>query len=142
MRYEIGRSAMSKAASQRQSVSPGLLWFSRIMSWLCWAGIAWTIIFAALQMFGVLPRAPANSDGLTGSASVPFGVHDPPAPRPPIPDELLNDPLYIASGLIAPLLTVWALVSAHSVFANIGRGQFFARPTSLGLRNLSVAVLL
>jgi hypothetical protein len=130
------------ATAQRQAVSPGLLWFSRVMGWLCWLGIAWTIVFVALQMFGVLPRAPANSDGLIGYASVSFGVHDPSAPRPPIPGELLNDPLYIASGLAAPILMIWALVSARAVFASIGRGQFFGRATSLGLRNLSLAVLL
>jgi len=134
--------ADNPAPARPQAVSPGLLWFSRIMGWLCWVGIAWTIVFAALQMSGILPRAPANSDGLIGYASVSFGVHDPSAPRPPIPAELLNDPLYIASGLVAPVLMIWALVSARAVFASIGRGQFFARPTSLGLRNLSLAVLL
>jgi hypothetical protein len=112
------------------------------MGWLCWLGIAWTIVFMALQMFGVLPRAPANSDGLIGNASDSFGVPDPDAPRPPIPGELLNDPLYIASGLVAPILMIWALISARAVFASIGRGQFFGRATSLGLRNLSLAVLL
>ena len=132
----------SPATARRQTLSPGLLWFSRVMGWLCWLGIAWTIVFVALQMFGILARAPANSDGLIGYASVSFGVHDPNAPRPPIPDELLNDPLYIASGLVAPVLMTWALVSARAVFASIGRGQFFGRPTSLGLRNLSLAVLL
>ncbi|HEV7690566.1 MAG TPA: hypothetical protein VGO52_07090 [Hyphomonadaceae bacterium] len=132
----------SPATARLQAVSPGVLWFSRIMGWLCWLGIAWTIVFVALQMFGVLPRAPANSDGLIGYASVSFGVHDPAAPRPPIPQELLNDPLYIASGLVAPALMIWALISARTVFASIGRGRFFGRPTSLGLRNLSLAVLL
>lgn len=124
-----------------QKVSTGLLWFSRIMGWLCWAGIAWTIVFAVLALVGVVPRAPANSDGLLGYASVSLGVHDPSVPRPPIPQELLNDPLYIASGFVAPLLMIWALVSARGVFANIGRGAFFARSTSLGLRNLALAVL-
>jgi hypothetical protein len=100
------------------------------------------MVFVLLGLFGVLPRAPANSDGLVGYASVSIGAHDPNAPRPPIPQELLNDPLYIASGLVAPVLMVWALLSARSVFVNIGRGQFFTRPMSLGLRNLSLSVLL
>lgn len=125
-----------------QAVSARLLWFSRIMGWLCWAGIAWTVVFALLQAFGVVPRGPADPDGLIGYASVSIGVHDAAAPRPPIPEELLRDPLFIASRLVPPLLTVWALVSARGVFARISEGRFFARATSLGMRNLALAVLL
>jgi hypothetical protein len=129
-------------ATPQQPVSQGLLWFSRVMSALCWAGMAWTVIFTGLQLFGVVQRTPANADGLLGYASVSLGVHDPTVPRPPIPDELLNDPLYVASGLVGPLLLVWALFCARGVFASIGEGRFFGRPISLGLRNLSLAVLL
>ena len=124
------------------SISSRALWFSRIMGWLCWTGIGWTIIFALLQALGVITRAPADPDGLIGYASVSIGEQDPYAPRPPVPEELLRDPLYIASRLLPPILTVWALFSARGLFARISQGQFFARSASLSLRNLALAVLL
>lgn len=135
----------NSAAAQRQHVSPGLMWFSRIMAWLCWGGIALTIVLKALHAFGVIPTSADAShpmDSLIAHSSVSLGVHDPEAPRPPLPDELKRDVFYIATGFVPLLLTVWALFSARRVFANIGRGDFFARSTSLGLRNLSLAVLL
>lgn len=124
------------------SISSRALWFSRIMGWLCWTGIAWTIIFALLQALGVITRAPADPDGLIGYASVSIGIDDPFAPRPPVPEELLRDPLYIASRLLPPALTVWALFSAQGLFAKVSQGQFFVRSASLSLRNLALAVLL
>lgn len=132
------------AAPPRQAVSPGLLWFSRIMAWLCWFGIAWTVGFTLAAAFGLIPlsTSSANPERLLVYSSISLGEHDPNAPRPPLPGELLRDPFFIATRFIGPLLTVWALLSARTVFANIGRGAFFARSTSLGLRNLSLAVLL
>src|SRR5688572_13149876 len=134
----------NSATARRQKVSPGLLWFSRIMGWLCWAGIVWTIAFSALRAFGVIqvPDTPADADSLIAHSAVSLGVHDPSVPRPPLPEELKRDPFYIATRFVPLLLTVWALLSARRVFANVGHGEFFARSTSLGLRNLSLAVLL
>jgi hypothetical protein len=139
---KTGKEMDHRPVAGTQKVSTGLLWFSRTMGWLCWAGMAWTIVFALLQALGLIARAPADPDGLIGYASASLGPHDPTAPRPPIPQELLRDPLYIASRLVPPLLTVWALFSARGVFARISQGQFFARSTSLSLRNLALAVLL
>jgi hypothetical protein len=131
------------AIAPRQTVSAGLLWFSRIMAWLCWLGIASTVIFSALHAFGVLPSSDTTDPGmLIAYSSVSLGVHDPSVLNPPIPEELKRDPFYIATLFVPLLLTVWALLSARRVFANIGRGEFFVRSTSLGLRNLSLAVLL
>jgi hypothetical protein len=137
---------MSNGAStaRRQAVSPGLLWFSRIMSWLCWFGIASTIGFSVLRAFGVVPGSdtPGDPGSLIAYSSVSLGVLDPNLPRPPMPDELRRDAFYIAARFVPTLLTVWALLWARRVFANIGGGEFFARSTALGLRNLSLAVLL
>jgi hypothetical protein len=132
------------AAMGRQKVSSGLLLFSRVMGWLCWAGVAATVAFSVLRAFGVIPSSdtPADPGSLIAYSSVSLGVHDPNVPRPPLPMELKQDPFYIASRFVPTLLAVWALLSARRVFANIGGGQFFARSTSLGLRNLSLAVLL
>lgn len=133
------------ATAPRPAASPGLLGFSRAMGWLCWLGVAWTISFKLLSVFGVIPTvddASSPMDSLIAHSSVSLGVHDPDGPRPPLPEELKQDPFYIAAGFVPPLLTVWALLSARQAFANIGRGDFFARSTSLGLRNLSLAVLL
>lgn len=123
-------------------VSVGLLRFSRVLSWVCWIGLASVLTFALLQAFGVIPRAPANPDGLIGYASVSLGVHDPAGPRPPVPEALLRDPLFAASRLIPSLLTAWALFSSARVFGGIGKGQLFGRSTSVGLRSLALAVLL
>jgi hypothetical protein len=132
------------APARRQKVSPGLLWFGRVMGWLCWLGIASTIVFSLLRASGAVPSSdtPGDPGSLIAYSSISLGAHDPSVPRPPMPEELKRDILHIASRFVPTLLTVWALLSARRVFANIGRGEFFARSTSLGLRNLSLAVLL
>jgi hypothetical protein len=127
-------------AAARQDVSPRLLWFARIMAWLCWAGIAATIGFSLLRAFGVFPDAgqPGGPGSLIATTTVSLGEHDPGS----LPEDLLRDPFYITARFVPTLLTVWALLAARRAFANISKGEFFARSTSLGLRNLSLAVLL
>lgn len=144
MYSEIEENAMSAnpAAPPKQKVSPSLLWFSRAMGWACWLGIAATVVFKLLHVFGVIPTSnePSNPmDSLLAYSSVSVGETNPLAPPPP---DIRNDPFYIATTFVPPLLTIWALLSARRVFANIGQGAFFARSTSIGLRNLAVAVLL
>ncbi len=134
----------SPAPASRHKVSPKLLQLSRIMGWLCLLGIASTICFSMLRAFGVVPTpdTPGDPGSLIAYSSVALGEYDPSMPRPPMPGEVKRDVFYIAARFVPLLLTVWALFSARRVFANIGRGEFFARSTSLGLRNLSLAVLL
>ena len=131
----------SNPAQPAQSVSTRLLWFSRIMGWACWFGVALTLGLAALRLAGVIPGSstPADPGSLIVYSSVAL---EGAAASAPVPEELQRDPLYIAARLVPTLLTVWALLSARRVFANIGKGAFFVRSTSLGLRNLSIAVLL
>lgn len=133
---------MSATAIKPQPVSARLLWFSRIMSWACWFGIAVTLVFPVLNAFGVIP-ATASTVGpetMIAYSSVALGADA--GPNSPAPPELAHDLFFQATRLVPIALTVWALVSARTVFVSIGRGAFFARSTSLGLRNLSLAVLL
>lgn len=124
-----------------QTISLRLLWFSRVMGWACCLGIALTTAFALLRAIGVIPgsNTPADPGSLIAYSSVAVEAA---APDATIPSELQHDPLYIIARLVPALLTIWALLSARRVFANIGKGAFFIRSTSLGLRNLSLAVLL
>ena len=63
-----------------------------------------------------------------------FGVHlvDPAAHSEALAG-LRQDLLYRIGSLVPLALYVWALLSARRSFVGVGRGEYFARPTVLGL---------
>jgi hypothetical protein len=118
-----------------------VVWFARIMEWLCWIGIFGALTFGLMGVFEAFPEG----WGVTRSEepaliSATIAVNDPAAPSATA--EVTQDALYRIAGLISVGLFVWALLSARRMFAGVGRGAYFARPTVLGLRNFALGVLL
>lgn len=125
----------------RQAVSPGLAWFARILALLCILGVVVAIGGAAAATFDLIPvqldAPPGSGVALFDSA---VSIDDP--SRPDAMRGLLRDPVFMIARL-APLgFLVWALMSARVCFIGLARGEWFARRTVTGLRNLSLATLL
>jgi hypothetical protein len=118
-----------------------IVWFARVMGLLCWIGIAGALVFGLMGVFDAFPPGwnarESHETTLIGSTLV---INDPAHPNATA--ELREDLLFRLSRLISIALFVWALLSAHRIFAGIGRGEYFARGTILGLRNFALAVLL
>jgi hypothetical protein len=117
-------------------------WFARIMIWLCWLGIAGTAVFELLNLFDAFPEdwvvRDSSSDAALISSSI--SVNDPSAPN--ATENLRHDLLNRIASLVPVAFFIWALLSARRSFLGIGRGEYFTRPTVLGLRNFALAVLL
>ena len=123
---------------------PFISWTARALSWFCWAIIALTAVMAALRLFNALP-ADWSVDSSEGLSSTLFnfgtGMTDPTA-NAEVMKGLQADWINRIVGILPSGLFIWALFSARSSFVGVAQGRYFARPTILGLRNLSLAVLL
>lgn len=118
-----------------------VVWFARIMGWLCWFGIASVVVIGLMATFDAFPEGwivrESQESSLISSSIV---VNDPAHPNATA--ELNQDLVYRFAELIGIALFVWALWSARGVFAGIGRGEYFSKRTILGVRNFALAVLL
>jgi hypothetical protein len=132
---------VERLADLRPSAS--VRWSARALSWFCWLGIASTVFFALLHLLNAFPDTwISDNDGPpTTLLSFGAGLTDPVANAEAQPG-LRADWLNRIVGLTSSALLVWALFSARTSFVGVSRGQYFARSTILGLRNLSLAVLL
>lgn len=129
-------------AAPVETVRPpaGVVWFARIMEWLCWLGVAITVAGHVAYVFGLFPPG-VISEGAGGALiGSSLEVNDPAAPDATA--LIRRDPVYLIAGVVTPALFVWALLSARQSFAGVGRGEYFSRSTVIGLRNLALAVLL
>ncbi len=118
-----------------------VVWFARIMAWMCWLGIAGVAIVGVLATFQAFPenwivRESTEAALINGT----IAVNDP--AHPDATEALRDDILYRLAILIGIGLFVWALWSARRVFVGIGRGEYFSKTTILGVRNFALAVLL
>lgn len=122
--------------------SAGIRWFARIMVWLCWVGIGGALVLELMNLFGAIPEewVVRDNEGASALISSSISVNDPAAPTATA--DLRQDLLFRIAGLVPVGLFVWALLSARTSFLGVGRGDYFGRPTILGLRNLALAVLL
>jgi hypothetical protein len=122
--------------------SAGIRWFARIMTWLCWLGIAGTVILELLHVFDAFPQdwIVRHDNSAAALISSQITVNDPSAPT--ATEDLQRDLLYRIAGFAPVAIFVWALLSARQSFLGVGRGEYFSRRTVLGLRNLALAVLL
>lgn len=136
--------ALGSAAPDVERPPIAIRWLARVLCWFCWVGIAAALWGAAVGLFNLsgpgVDRTESGSDFNTlihfearlydeaAHANALIGLH--------------QDLLYRIGGLIPVALYIWALLSARRSFIGVGRGEYFARPTILGLRNLALAVLL
>ncbi|MFT3724048.1 MAG: DUF2975 domain-containing protein [Hyphomonadaceae bacterium] len=132
------------AADETPALKPPsvrVVWFARIMEWLCWLGIAGVAVIGVLATFQAFPEGwvvrESNESALVNAT---IAVNDPAHPNATA--ELQQDLVYRLALLLGIGLFVWALWSARRIFAGIGRGEYFAKGTILGVRNFALAVLL
>jgi hypothetical protein len=134
----------ARSSAADQPPRPLIRWSARVLSWLCWLIIALTAGIAAMKLFNALPQSWIVEGG-EGLSSTLFhfgtGMTDPVA-NAEVMKGLRADWLNRIVGLLPSALFIWALLSARRSFVGVARGEYFARPTILGLRNLSLAVLL
>ncbi|HEX5008656.1 MAG TPA: hypothetical protein VFV70_16200, partial [Hyphomonadaceae bacterium] len=125
--------------------SPAIEWLARVLCWFCWLGIALSLWGAAVGLFNLSgPGIDRTENGFQNfSTLINFDarLNDGAAHTQALVG-LHQDILYRIGGLVPIALYVWALLSARRSFIGVGRGEYFARPTVLGLRNLALAVLL
>ena len=138
---------LSAEAPPSDPVRPSLAirWLARVLCWLCWIGIVAAVGGAVVGLFNLEASWIQRSDADTDSVStlIKFGAR--------LQDEAANaealvglrqDLLYRIGGFVPVIFYTWALLSARRSFIGVGRGEYFARPTVLSLRNLALAVLL
>lgn len=132
------------AADEMPALKPPtkrVIWFARIMEWMCWLGIAGVAVIGVLATFQAFPEGwIVRESGESALVSATIAVNDPAHPNATA--ELQGDLLYRFALLIGIGLFVWALWSARRIFVGIGRGEYFAKGTILGVRNFALAVLL
>ncbi len=125
--------------------SAAIRWMARVLCWFCWLGIAFAVGGAVVTFFDLSgPGIDRSDEGLvSGRTLIDFDAR--------LKDEaaharaltgLRQDLFYRIGSLVPVALYIWALLSARRSFIGVGRGEYFARPTVLGLRNLALAVLL
>lgn len=132
------------AADEMPALKPPtrrVVWFARIMEWMCWLGIAGVAVIGVLGTFQAFPENwTVRESNESALVSATIAVNDPAHPNAAA--DLHGDLLYRFALLIGIGLFVWALWSARRVFVGIGRGEYFAKATILGVRNFALAVLL
>lgn len=118
-------------------------WSARVLAWFCWFSIALTTVFAVLKLFNAIPEDFIVNGKETATTVFRFdaGMVDP-AANAEVMKGLRADWLNRIVGLIPSALFIWALFSARTSFVGVSKGAYFSKPTILGLRNLSLAVLL
>lgn len=130
---------MDEASAAQPSAS--IRWFARIMIWLCWLGIFGAMTFGMMGVFDAFPEGwPVSRSDEATLIGASIEVNDPAAPNATA--EVTQDLLYRTAGVISVGLFVSALLSARRMFVGVGRGEYFARPTVLGLRNFAFGVFL
>lgn len=118
-----------------------MVWFARIMEWLCWLGIVGVAVIGVLATFQASPEGWIVRESTEATLiNATIAVNDPAHPN--ATEALREDLFYRLALLIGIGLFAWALWSARRVFAGIGRGAYFAKGTILGVRNFALAVLL
>jgi hypothetical protein len=128
-------------------VRPSLVirWLARVLCWLCWIGIVAAVGGAVIGLFNMEAPWIERSDGDTDSINtlIKFGARlEDDAANAEALVGLRQDLLYRIGGFVPVFFYTWALLSARRSFIGVGRGEYFARPTVLSLRNLALAVLL
>ena len=123
------------------SSSALVTWSGRLLSWFCWLAMAGVTLGALLGTFGVLPVDPAPD--LPNDTLINFTAQlNDTAAQAMAMKSLQQDALFRVASLFPLALFLWALFSARQCFAGVSRGEYFARSTAAGLRNLGIAVLL
>lgn len=118
-------------------------WPALALSGFCWLGVAFSAVMGAMHVLSLLPDSMASTGPAPATTLFRLGV----GMADPIADAEVMKGLRadLASrivGLVPSALFIWALLSARRSFVGVARGEYFARSTILGLRNLSLAVLL
>jgi hypothetical protein len=145
-----GRNVMAEAlgvaapeAVERPSTV--IRWLARVLCWFCWLGIAASLWGAAVGLFNLsgpgIDRTEAGPQSFNTLINFEARLYDSAAHAQALVG-LHQDILYRIGGLVPIALYIWALLSARRSFIGVGRGEYFARPTVLSLRNLALAVLL
>jgi hypothetical protein len=118
-------------------------WSARVLCWFCWAVIAFQVYGAGLVLFNAVPESRIDTSAGAAATLINFdvGMSDP-AAHLEFVKGLRADWLNRIVGLTSAGLFIWAMLSARASFIGVGRGAYFSQQTSLGLRNLSIAVLL
>ncbi len=118
-----------------------MVWFARIMEWMCWLGIVGVAVIGVLATFQAFPEGWIVRESTEATLiNATIAVNDPAHPN--ATEALREDLFYRLALLIGIGLFVWALWSARRVFVGIGRGEYFAKGSILGVRNFALAVLL
>jgi hypothetical protein len=126
--------------------SSSIRWLARVLCWICWIGIVAAVGGTLVSLFnlnglGVFQRGDEPSDSFSTLINFSAWLYDDAANTKALAG-LRHDLLYKIGGLAPVALYIWALLSARRSFIGVGRGEFFSRPTVLGLRNMALAVLL
>lgn len=136
---------MSKAPADASVTPPRafIRWSARVLCWFCWLSIALTAGFALLKLFNAVPESFISNGNEMATTVFRFdaGMVDP-AANAEVMKGLRADWINRVAGLVPSALFIWALFSARTSFVGVSRGAYFSKPTILGLRNLSLAVLL
>jgi hypothetical protein len=118
-----------------------MVWFARIMELLCWLGIVGVAVIGVLATFQAFPEGWIVRESTEATLiNATIAVNDPAHPN--ATEALREDLFYRLALLVGIGLFVWALWSARRMFVGIGRGEYFAKGTILGVRNFALAVLL
>ena len=118
-----------------------MVWFARIMEWMCWLGIVGVAVIGVLATFQAFPEGWIVRESTEATLiNATIAVNDPAHPN--ATEALREDLFYRLALLVGIGLFVWALWSARRVFVGIGRGEYFAKGSILGVRNFALAVLL
>ena len=136
------RSAVQDAVERPPAA---IRWMARVLCWVCWIGIAAALWGAAVGLFNLsgpgIDRTESDAEGFSTLINFNARLYDGAAHARALVG-LHQDILYRIGGLVPIALYIWALLSARRSFIGVGRGEYFARPTVVGLRNLALAVLL
>src|SRR5262245_8270744 len=116
-----------EGAGQPKPPGKGLVWFTRVLCWLCWLGMVGASVGFIAASFDLFPkswivRREEGDADLIGSSLV---INDP--AHPDATRQLLHDPLFIIANLVPLAFFIWALWSARQIFVGVGRGDYFGR---------------
>jgi hypothetical protein len=121
-------------------------WLARVLCWVCWIGIVAAVGGTIVGLFnlngiGIVQRSDEAGDSFSTLINFRAWLYDDAANTKALA-ALRQDLLYKIGSLAPVALYIWALLSARRSFIGVGKGEYFSRPTVLGLRNMALAVLL